>query len=345
MPISEAQRGCSENWFVKQAVSAGNAIKRAGQSSVGVVNQLKDGLEPLDKTAKFVVAADKVFAAAGKGFTLLSLAAKPMVDVVLVDDGFNPFLTLWPLLNGEFSKLNAVGKAWVINLLAIQTLALAKVGEIVFHLYKMADLSALVGQVPVIGGFLGNISFGAIMQPLVISLSVLGICKSVSKLNSLKDPDESRAKLGRWKDIKSREDLLAEITTKKNVDKYVKKELVFRDVDNQLYLVDGKRRQFVDLVSKKLVKYSDRLHNDPIERKKAWASLAVDVIKIVAAISSLVAIIALTVGCAPAALLITCAAISLGSATFQLGKLGYSLWLTSQLQKARPVVVPNFAIA
>lgn len=380
-------------FFANAASGVGKKAQQAGQytwentssaykQSATVVNAFSTSIDNLDKTAKFVLALNKILSVVGASFNALQNLAKPLGGVVFVDDALNPFLTIWPILNGDFMKESATAKAWRINLICVQLIAWVKVADVV-GLIDTAKFASLIGHVPLIGNFLGSVGIGGFIQPFVICLSVFSILKNVEKLKTGKlaqDQALTEQKKQAWTEItydlldaqilkaqeKNNDKLTAEQSKAKPNAERVKNLLAKQSQLSSMirnHLVDGvegepntiERTVVADestrmnLMTKKIAKYTDLAHNNPLERRKTYVGIAVDIVKIIAAIATLVGIVCAVAGCpvgALAVISIVCASIALTSASCQLTKVGYNLWISSRMKKPSPVkITPNLMAA
>lgn len=121
-------------------------------------DRCKDYFDLHDKVAKVCLSIINFVKACGFACASMAKAAVTLVGVVMIDDLINPFLTAVNILNGNTRDRT-------INLMAVQVLNGFKAAEY-FEWIKVAKWlpSALL-----------SIPFALIINPLVLSLSLLGI--------------------------------------------------------------------------------------------------------------------------------------------------------------------------
>ena len=202
-----------------------SAISRVCQ----VTEEFKKAMDVPDKVAK--VALSTINLLKEMGFFVLTFAktSTTLVGVVMMDDALNPFSTGVNILNGDT-------KVRTINLMAVQVLNAVKAAKYFELIHDFKWLPDAVSAIP----------FAAVINPLVISLSLLGV------RDNLKRPAQIDA------------------VVKKATLKIAHWKLNPNGIDHST-------------VCHKIAKWENKQANSPIEKRKALNAIIADILKVITA--------------------------------------------------------------
>ncbi|MCB1113564.1 MAG: hypothetical protein KDK62_02285 [Chlamydiia bacterium] len=315
---------------------------------------------------KLAKAVKEVSGRAIKGFSAISPSLE---GLLLVDDLTGPIGIVADLIKWQNGEIKTVwAKARAIALIGIRSLAftgaLSRLGAI-----DLSKLSAVVGKVPYAGETMSRFNISAVIQPFLIAMYVLDIADQGMKVS--KNSDElkrAEKKRADWstadfdptvkgeveitKPDKTKETIRISHFEKRSIKKVVKdkdgNEIVNPKTGRTFQEhIDWKTRKYNELSDAEKVAYKQRkfekwgakAHNARLESRKAWMSVAVDVIKITAAVLTFALLTTAVVTAVPAFATITVTVVAV-AAMAKLGKVLYDFHHAQLARENLPKMAP-----
>lgn len=143
------------------------SINPVFRNLVAFNSEFQKAMDVPDKVAK--VALSIINLLKTMGIFVVTKVSTTLVGVIMVDDAINPFTTGINILNGDWKNPR------VINLLAVQILNAVKAAHYFELIKDFKWLPEAVAPIP----------FAAVINPLVISLSILGIKENRDRYREL----------------------------------------------------------------------------------------------------------------------------------------------------------------
>ena len=313
---------------------------------------------------KLAKAVKEVSGRAIKGFSAISPSLE---GLLLVDDLTGPIGIVADLIKWQNGEIKTVwAKARAIALIGIRSLAftgaLSRLGAI-----DLSKLSAVVGKVPYAGETMSRFDIRAVIQPFLIAMYVFDIADQGMKV-SKNSAELKRAEAKRADWAKSNFDPTAQIeydikrpdgSTEKVAISHFESRSIKKMTNNdpsaknpktnmsfqehivfktRTYnaLTDEQKQAFRE---RKVQKWEAKARNARLESRKAWMAVAVDVLKITAAVLTFALLTTAVVTAFPAFATITVTVVAV-AAMAKLGKVLYDFHHAQLVRENTPKMAP-----